>query len=1612
MFSTLFPPSLQKKVVLFLLRRAMGQFLDRELDAENLDVQLGKGQVVLRGLGLNLQAINNLLEQSRAPVILCMGQIEEILVTVPWNNLWSGRCSLQIKGLKVDCKINEEFRAFPESASQILSSSVHFAGDFLRNQPIETGIAESFPFMSEENDGVKTIANLMERIISSAMVSVDDVTLRILIDGENDFDRSSVNVIVEHADVQDFSLLDEARTENKVEQDGPGIFRKRLSISGLQVGVSVLSRDMVTSATLSESSDAPSSVSGLSRTLVSFATTPISAAICFSEVVESKPLYMTATESLLEDPFSASSRGWQRPRLEVNVTCPPALCIISKEDLAILNNLVNKLQSLQGDEARSDDTSDNDSEGRRPSSSAYDDSFMQESQQQSKSKGTRLTLLLEKLSVFLLSEDSGGTILPRSALEAILRNELESEGKPSLSLPLGCNIHHFRIDLSEAKVRLSLIDEEVAADLKFSRLQALLSDHSAIMAPDRHYNPVLILSESPLKENALDRDVSSVDFEDILYGNFIEREARSEHTLFFNNCNGGLSANMNIDLKSFFVFGELTRLEAASALLSKIASGFRSRKEPQQAAPRKTSLAVTFKTECIHLLVLPLGASIWSRDSSTSLLVDLIRLRGSVDHSSDVAVVSDLLEQPKHHSLTLGFDNLRVSICKPRRRFGLISKSFMSIANDSHIDGFNDWNFRLSSLVPDSSREKTASPSPYDDHPVDDESAGYGFQSWYDIGGATSRQSRKSADSSAESISPNTQLLEVNLPSVSLSLSKGDLDDLLLFANGLTAWNARDRSMIQTSEVSNEQNGMIAVKLHLALGKIVIQSATPLSYSYGAELRDLSVMFYPSESGKRSSVTFSIFSDPANDFVKETNVVVALNDLIVNIARDPRIAEDMSTFFKMPSEMIYVDDIERITKLNVSLDGCQLMYKTSNNYFIGFLSIEKLKAIVDLQPGSAPVIVKVFMQKGYIQLSDLRFTPKASAQPILGTEILTAAQIANIEQLDVSVQIGAGGFVEASNPKAARSNRINMDALGDIFDDTRESLPSSPIRASPGTAWDDTLDSDDCILIGAELTSQKYERFLPGDVIFAYDPIDSFHISNDHFCLVKEPEAKEVPEREKPLFHFSTQNFDIVWKLFDGFDWDQMGVSTDHMPETVPPRSHSVDSADIPEIPIGDIDYENISESSLQDDDILSPEESKRDQRKSRASTRHSPLKRSREPAMEFRAFGVTVDVKVFSQSAERAAKTLLLVRDFDIIDNIRTSTWRKFLSHMRPDSDDQPREKKSDMIRFELVKVRPNPSQSPLEETRLKIRLLPLRLHVDQDALTSLIRFFSYTLPSDTEESEPSNPGSADNTFFQLCEIHPISLKIDYKPKQVDYTNLKDGNLIEILNFFHLDGAEMTLRDIRMTGVKGWARMSETLLREWLPHIRNTQVPRVVSGVSGVKAFVNLGVGIANLILIPIEQYRKDGIQKGVKTFVKAATMETLRLGTRLAVGTQVLLEHADEILSDDIRGEGYAGEDESFAISKLSDQPRDIKEGVELGLYSMRKSIGTAARTILAVPMEVYEKTGAQGTAKAVIRAVPVAVLKPMIGATEAVSKTLIGLQNSLDPNKRLQMEDKYKG
>ncbi|KAK9763685.1 autophagy- protein 2 [Basidiobolus ranarum] len=566
-------------------------------------------------------------------------------------------------------------------------------------------------------------------------------------------------------------------------------------------------------------------------------------------------------------------------------------------------------------------------------------------------------------------------------------------------------------------------------------------------------------------------------------------------------------------------------------------------------------------------------------------------------------------------------------------------------------------------------------------------------------------------------------------------------------------------------------------------------------------------------------------------------------------------------------------------------------------------------------------------------------------------------------------------------------------------------------------------------------------------------------IVEDYFTVPSFMEEQDQTNISKSINHIRICDFNFIWKLYTGNDWKKSKNPFDtaapkaevHDPENLKGKDKDVLYSTSPDFdyymyepelaattPSGS-EYASSTVSSEKgyfDDDHRSFSDETMTLPESHSTAgqiNHSPKKgrkrdknrakqgRSRSSQLDIKLLSINADYQQYPLGVETASRARFSIRDVEIIDRVQTSMWKKFLSYLRPDSDTSPRETWSNMVRIELDGVRPVPNV-PLEEMRLKIRLLPIRLHIDQDTLEFVIRFFN--APSNTTSPVPSE--RKDNIYFQYCEILPIVLKFDYKPKHLDYGSLKGGNFAELVNLFRLEEADMMLLGVKLRGISGVERLLEELGSAWKPYIISTQVPNVVTGVASVKTLVNLGSGLADLVLLPVEQYMKDGqlirgIQRGASSFAKATTMEIIKLGTKLAVGAQVLLEQADDILSFDHdeerlrRNSNYEvdpEEDEAaHPKSKYSEQPSDFNEGIELAYKSLSKNIGTATHSLITVPIQIYDRSGAQSSIRALIRGTPSAVLKPMIGATEAISKVLLGARNSIDPNKRLQMEDKYK-
>lgn len=292
--------------------------------------------------------------------------------------------------------------------------------------------------------------------------------------------------------------------------------------------------------------------------------------------------------------------------------------------------------------------------------------------------------------------------------------------------------------------------------------------------------------------------------------------------------------------------------------------------------------------------------------------------------------------------------------------------------------------------------------------------------------------------------------------------------------------------------------------------------------------------------------------------------------------------------------------------------------------------------------------------------------------------------------------------------------------------------------------------------------------------------------------------------------------------------------------------------------------------------------------------------------------------------------------------------------------------------------------------------------------------RFFEFR-----DESAPQGP-AGDVPFLQRVEVNSIPVRLDFKPKRVDYGGLRSGRTTEFMNFFVLDAADMVLRHVIIYGVSGFDKLGHTLNDIWMPDIKRNQLPSVLAGLAPIRSIVNVGGGVRDLVVVPMREYRKDGrivrsIQKGALAFAKTTSNELVKLGAKLAIGTQTVLQGAEDLLNTPAPHPHIVSEEESLdeeeeakRISLYADQPIGVVQGLRGAFSGLERDLLLARDAIVAVPGEVVDSGSATAAARAVWKRAPTVVLRPAIGVSKAVGQTLLGAGNTLDPANRRKMED----
>jgi autophagy-related protein 2 len=560
----------------------------------------------------------------------------------------------------------------------------------------------------------------------------------------------------------------------------------------------------------------------------------------------------------------------------------------------------------------------------------------------------------------------------------------------------------------------------------------------------------------------------------------------------------------------------------------------------------------------------------------------------------------------------------------------------------------------------------------------------------------------------------------------------------------------------------------------------------------------------------------------------------------------------------------------------------------------------------------------------------------------------------------------------------------------------------------------------------------------------------------------------EVPQDECP-FRLEIQCGTFMWNLFDGYDWprtrDAINTAVDKVQSLAEKRRMERNrraDADDDESEIGDFLFQSIwiavppnrDEHELRrrinrqmDEDVsetatvtttASHSTARPDLR--RRKSRSLRLDRSKRHKVSIEISNLKASVTVTPPGAlETQSVVVANVGDLEIFDHIPTSTWKKFVTYLK-DSGIRPMDKP--LIRLELLTVKPKPELAATELV-IKVDVMPLRLHVDQDTLDFIVRFFAF---KDAHAAPPPRPAQpSEPPFIQRCEVRAVPLLLDYKPKKIDYVGLRSGKTKELMNIIALDESKIMLKRLIVFGISGFDNLQDTLHDLWVGDVIRNQLPVVLQGLGPLRPLAKVGGGVRQLIVVPMTEYQKDGrilrsIRKGASVFTRTTTSEIARLAARVAMGAGTVLEGAEGLLSpagpaspssprppyDDAddsddgpgpgasaaaqarhRARGGAG-NAAPAVSHYAQQPLTVAAGLRSAARLLERDLASARDAIIAVGADVRESETAADVARAVARGAPAVVLKPAIGATRALGTALLGAGNALDKESRRKVED----
>jgi len=313
-------------------------------------------------------------------------------------------------------------------------------------------------------------------------------------------------------------------------------------------------------------------------------------------------------------------------------------------------------------------------------------------------------------------------------------------------------------------------------------------------------------------------------------------------------------------------------------------------------------------------------------------------------------------------------------------------------------------------------------------------------------------------------------------------------------------------------------------------------------------------------------------------------------------------------------------------------------------------------------------------------------------------------------------------------------------------------------------------------------------------------------------------------------------------------------------------------------------------------------------------------------------------------------------------------------------------------------------------DECDVTMQLMPMRCLLDQRAITFVKAFFNNEDNDDIEkDTDPEKWSSGLHLLppphFKTFKIKSWKVKVDYYPTVIDVSALREGSIVELVNLSPIQRMVITLDEVIVVDSHGVGPVFGETVSCWIKEICATQLHKFLANARPFEPFTDVGQGLTDLVILPYEAFKQgDSIQramkKGMKSLAETVVFQTLTTSSSLT-------KFAADIMADSIGRKGIYNDVANPLPTRPLSVPKGIGDARLHAAKSLARGINAANYKVVVVPYREFMRNGVTGAITSVIKAIPVLLVAPLTGATEAASYTLLGARNSLRPDIRKEEE-----